>query len=199
MNHASTWIDGMRIVLRDIELDDLDGLAYWLRPEQRWQELDGPMYDQPPPDEIARILGERRSLLANRPWPRTTLSIAEIDTDEMLGQVTWSGDVDRTDLNIVIYNPDLWGYGLGYEALGSWIGYLFRELPDLPRLGLATWSGNAGMVRLAHKLGFAEESRDRRGATVSGRRYDALRFALDRGEWEGRFPGGFRSSLAGEQ
>ncbi len=201
MSDESTRIDGLRITLRDIEPDDLDVLAYWLQPEQRWQELDGPMYDQPPPDAIARILDDRRALLrsAHLPRPRTTLSIASIDADEMMGQVTWSGDIDRIDLNIVIYNPDLWGYGLGYEALGLWAGYLFWELPDLPRLDLASWSGNAGMVRLAHKLGFMEESRDRKGAVVGGRRYDALRFGLDRSEWERRFPGGFQPSLAGEQ
>ncbi len=201
MSEAPIRIEGARVALRDIEPDDLDVLAYWLQPEQRWQELDGPMYDQPPPDEIARILNDRRALLRSPrlPRPRAILTIAEGDTDTMLGQVTWSGEVGRTDLNIVIYNPDLWGYGLGYEALGLWTGYLFHELPDRPRLDLATWSGNAGMMRLAHKLGFAEESRERRAAEVGGRRFDGVRFGLDRSEWDRRFPGGFQPSLAGEQ
>ncbi len=197
-------IEGSRIVLRDPVPEDLDVLAYWLRPEQRWRELDGPMYDQPGPDDIARILDDRRALIfsANRPRPRTNLSIAEIDSGAMLGQVTWSGAIDETGLNIVIYNPDMWGYGLGYEAMGLWCEYLFRELPGLPQLDLDTWSGNAGMVRLARKLGFVEQSRTRKGrksTIVSGRRFDGLRFALDRTDWERQFPGGFAGSLEGEQ
>ncbi len=210
MTGETIWIEGVRIVLRDIGQEDLDVLSYWLRPEQRWQELDGPLYDQPGPRDIARILDDRRALIAstNRPRPRTYLSITEIDTGVMLGQVTWSGVVDETGLNIVVYNPDLWGYGLGYEAFGLWCEHLFQELPDLPRLDLRTWSGNAGMVRLAQKLGFVEQSRDRKGrkgrkgrkrTVVSGRRFDGLRFGLDRGEWERRFPGGFAPSLEGEQ
>lgn len=201
MNDETIWIEGMRLVLRDVAPNDLDVLAYWLRPEQRWQELDGPMYDQPTPTEIARILGERRALAegAYRPRPRTNLSIAAIDTDAMLGEVTWSGAADGTGLNIVIYNPDLWGYGLGYEALGLWCAYLFRERPDLPQLDLGTWSGNAGMIRLAQKLGFTEQRRDHRAAIVSGRHFDRLRYVLERDVWYRQFPEGFASTLGGEQ
>jgi len=201
MIDETTWIEGPRLVLRDVRSDDLDALAYWLQPEQRWQELDGPMYDQPSPGEVARILDDRRALLASagRPRPRTNLSIAAIDSEIMLGQVTWSGIVSATGLNIVIYNPDLWGYGLGYEAFGLWCDYLFEEALALNHLHLETWSGNAGMVRLAKKLGFVEQSRDRRSTVVGGRRFDSLGYVLDRGEWQRQFPDGFASSLEGEQ
>lgn len=201
MGDGAIWIEGLRIVLRDVVRDDLDVLAYWLRPEQRWQELDGPLYDQPGPDVIARILDDRRALVesGHRPRPRTILSVAELDTGTMVGQVTWSDAVGGNGLNIVIYNPDLWGYGLGYEALGLWCDYLFHEQPGLSHLELETWSGNAGMVRLAQKLGFTETARERRGTVVSGRRFDSLRYALPRTAWEQRFPGGFAASLEGEQ
>lgn len=201
MRDETIRIEGIRIVLRDATLDDLGPLAHWLQPGHRWHELDGPMYDQPPPGEVARILDDRRALLASaeRPRPRTNLSIAAIDSEIMLGQVTWSGIVSATGLNIVIYNPDLWGYGLGYEAFGLWCDYLFEEAPALNHLHLETWSGNAGMVRLAKKLGFVEQSRDRRSTVVGGRRFDSLRYALDRGEWQRQFPDGFVASLEGEQ
>lgn len=201
MIDETAWIEGVRLVLRDVRSDDLDVLAYWLQPKQRWQELDGPMYDQPPPGEVARILDDRRALVAsaNRPRPRTYLSIAAIDSDVMFGQVTWSGIASATGLNIVMYNPDLWGYGLGYEALGLWCDYLFGEVPVLNALQLETWSGNAGMVRLAQKLGFVEQSRDRRSAMIGGRRFDSLGYTLDRTAWGRLFPRGFAASLEGEQ
>jgi putative hydrolase of HD superfamily len=117
----------------------------------------------------------------------------------MLGQVTWSGRGSATGLNIVVYNPDLWGYGLGYEAFGLWCDYLFEEAPTLDNLHLETWSGNAGMVRLAQKRGFVEQSRDRRSTVVGGRRFDSLGYVLNRIEWGSLFPEGFAVSLEGEQ
>jgi len=200
MTDETIWVDGARLTLRDVVPGDLDVLAYWLQPERRWQELDGPMYDQPGPDDIARLLDRRRALVTrgDRPRPRTNLTIAAIDTGEMLGEVTWTAVDGGPDVNIVIYNPDLWGYGLGYEALGLWCDYLFRETPALDRLALRTWSGNAGMVRLAQKLGFTEQSRGRRSAVVGGRRYDAIGYALARADWQRRFPDGFAPTLMGE-
>jgi RimJ/RimL family protein N-acetyltransferase len=89
-----------------------------------------------------------------------------VTDDELLGQVTWEvarGEVTTTPgLNIVIYNPDLWGYGLGYEAMGLWVEYLFGADPEVPSLELRTWNRNQGMVRLAHKLGFDEVTPQRR-------------------------------------
>jgi RimJ/RimL family protein N-acetyltransferase len=204
MTDTAIRIEGARIALRDIQAKDLEVLAYWLQPEQRWQELDGPYYDQPSPDEVARLISERRELIASdhRPVPRTNLSIAAIDTDVILGQVTCGIDRDNpseSGLNIVIFNPDLWGYGLGYEALGLWVDYLFDALPDVTQLAFRTWSGNKGMIRLAHKLGFNEVARYRKSQVVVGRRFDGLGYALGRAEWRRHFPDGFASTLIGEE
>jgi putative hydrolase of HD superfamily len=201
MTDDTIWLDGVRVTLRDIGPADLDVLAYWLRPEQRWRELDGPTFDQPAPDEIARILEHRRTLATSRqrPRPRTNLGVADLDTDLILGEVSQIAGGDAPNLNIVIYNPDLWGYGLGYEALGLWCDYLFQDPDGSAALTLETWSGNAGMVRLAQKLGFAESTRDRRATVVGGRRHDALRYVLERAEWRRRFPDGFAATLEGEQ
>jgi putative hydrolase of HD superfamily len=204
MTDTAIRIEGARIALRDTRAEDLDVLAYWLQPEQRWQELDGPNYDQVAPDQVTRILDERREVIASNqhPTPRTNLSIAEIDTDVVMGQVTCTidrGDTREAGLNIVIYNPDLWGYGLGYEALGLWVEYLFGALPDKPQLTMRTWSGNEGMVRLAHKLGFTEVARQRTSHGIMSRRTYGLGFAIERTEWVRRYPNGFASSLGSEQ
>jgi hypothetical protein len=36
--------------------------------------------------------------------------------------------------------------GIGFEALGLWMDYLFEALPRIARLDLRTWSGNTGMM-----------------------------------------------------
>ncbi len=200
-------VDGLRVVLRDPVAADLDGLRYWLEPDHRWQELDGPSTDLPDPAEREVILRARRQLVTTGayPVPRRLLSIASREDDELLGQVTWEvvrGETTTTPgLNIVIYNPDLWGYGLGYEALGLWIDYLFGADLDLPNLELRTWNRNQGMVRLAHKLGFDEVTpqRRRRGFGLLSRRPECVGFVLLRATWAERFPTGFTPTLGHDE
>jgi putative hydrolase of HD superfamily len=198
------WIEGARVVLRDFSEADLDVLAFWLQPDQRWQELDGPLYEQPGPDDAARILDNRRRFITSDPSPRIPLwlTIASIDTGEMLGEVSWNGAghaSGRTGLNIVIYNPDLWGYGLGFEAFGLWCDCLLRSQPDLEQLDLQTWSGNKGMLRLARKLGFEEVKQQRRRRLLTGRGTRIHGFVLARETWISRYPDGFAGSLGGER
>jgi RimJ/RimL family protein N-acetyltransferase len=189
-------IEGQRVILRDPVRADLDVLAYWLEPDHRWHELDGPLGDLPRPAERERILQERRALVetVDRPVPRTMLTIAARDNDQMLGQVTWSGpSMGGAGPSIVIFNPDLWGYGLGYEAFGLWVDELLASQPDLPELRLRTWSRNTGMVRLARKLGFVEEPGQRRG--LLRRLPEVVGFRLARESWVERFPDGFARTL----
>ncbi len=200
-------VEGLRLVLRDPTAADLEGLRYWLEPDHRWQELDGPTNDLPDPGEREIILRARRQLVTTGafPVPRRLLSIAAREDDELIGQVTWEvvrGEKTTTPgLNIVIYNPDLWGYGLGYEALGLWIDYLFEADGGLPNLELRTWNRNQGMVRLAHKLGFDEVTpqRRRRGFGLLSRRPESVGFVLLRASWTDRFGAGFATTLGHDE
>ena len=207
METADIRIEGGRIALRDPILDDLDVLAYWLQPDQQWQELDGPYTDLPGPDQQQAILQNWRSSVQSPGWPvpRTMLSIVSRDEGQMMGQVTWRIEPGETavspGLSIVIYKSDFWGYGLGYEALGLWIDYLFAADPSLTRLELRTWAGNRGMVRLAHKLGFEEVTpvRRRRGLRFLTHKPEGVGFSLARQSWNGRFGAGFAVTLEGGQ
>ncbi|MEM7113544.1 MAG: GNAT family protein [Chloroflexota bacterium] len=88
-----------------------------------------------------------------------------------------------------------WSGGIGYEALGLWSDYLLKAMPELIRLGLATWSGNVRMMRLAEKLGYQEEARRRKARIVEGEYYDSMGYGVLREEWEARYPQGFGSTL----
>ncbi len=50
--------------------------------------------------------------------------------------------------------------GLGTEALRLWIDHLFAT-SDVHKLGLETWSFNPRMIRVAEKVGFVYEGRQR--------------------------------------
>lgn len=195
-------IDGKKVVLRDWQLADLDSYAFWQLPGHRWQELDGPYFEQPTPDESKATLGRLRNRIEMNEWdePRPALVIARRQYDRLLGRVSWYWQSRATglpwiSLGIVIYDPADWRQGLGYEALGLWCDYLWQAFSDIVRLDLRTWSGNTGMMRLALKLGFVEEARFRQARLVKDRFYDSLGYGVLRHEWQAHYPDGFAAHL----
>lgn len=193
-------IAGRRVCLRDMTLDDLPAWERWMLPGNAWQRLDGPYYPKPSVEDVTRLAAAARERIAasTLPDPRTRLVVAEIDTDRLLGMVTRYWESEETNwlsLGIVLYDPETWGRGYGYEALGLWCDYLLVAMPELARLDLRTWSGNLGMMALAGKLGFVEEARFRRARIVDGSHYDGMGYGILREEWLARYPAGFAASL----
>jgi RimJ/RimL family protein N-acetyltransferase len=189
-------LEGKRVRLRDWSLDDLDIYAHWLQPVHRWQELDGPYYAKATTDEIPGIIEQIRTRIIenNVTIPRLRLIIAQQEQNRMIGQVScyWiSEETQWLAAGIVIYDPSLWGKGCGFEGLGLWTEYLFASRPHIVRLDLQTWSGNAGMMRLASKLGYQLEGRFRNARIVAGEYYDALSYGILREEWQAQYPQGF--------
>jgi putative hydrolase of HD superfamily len=200
MDRMTTRLPGIKISLRDWRVDDLNTHARWLAPGQRWQELDGPYYPGPTLDEIPALIARQRVGIEAQqlPRPRSSLVIAHGQTDAPLGLVNWHWESVETHwplIGILVYDPAHWQQGYGYEALGLWGDYLFRELPQIVRLDLRTWSGNQGMMRLALKLGFVEEARFRQARIVKNAYYDGLGYGVLRSEWTARYPNGFAASL----
>jgi len=203
MRDETIRIEGTRIVLRDATLEDLGPLAHWLQAGHRWHELDGPYYPKPTPDDIVRMIADRRTRIIDGelPTPRESLVIADCGTEALLGHVTWYWESQETNwlsVGIGVYDPETWGRGYGYEALGLWGDYLFAAMPQLARLDLRTWSENRGMMRLAEKIGFVEEARFRRARIVNGEYFDGLGYGVLREEWRERYPDGFVTTLVGE-
>jgi len=190
-------IRGQLVALRDWTLEDLDPYSTWLTPGHEWQELDGPYYPQPTPEETAAKIELLRTRVEESRWatPRVVLPIVDVTEDRLIGQVSryWqSEETDWLSAGIVIFDPENRKRGFGYEALGLRSDYLFRELPTIARLDLRTWSGNRGMMTLAEKLGYAQEACFRRARMVNGQHFDGMGYGVLREEWEGRFPAGFR-------
>lgn len=203
--HASPTIlrlEGRRIDLRDMRLDDLELYAHWMEPQQRWHAFDGPYYPSASGDRLARKIARQREEIesGDLPDPRTSLVVVDRETDTLRGHATWYWQSEEThwlSVGIGLYDPALWSHGYGYEALGLWGDYLFEAMPELPRLDLRTWSGNIGMMRLAEKLGFREEARFRKARIVDGAYYDGMGYGVLREEWDARYPDGLAASLPG--
>ncbi|MGH8594011.1 MAG: GNAT family N-acetyltransferase [Gammaproteobacteria bacterium] len=193
-------IQGIKTVLRDWQLADLGSYGHWLRPGHQWRNFDSPYYPGPSAADIPNIVIRARANIEAGclSIPRLNLAVADHQTDELIGMVNWywiSKETNWLAMGIVIYNPKQWGQGIAYEALGLWCEYLWRELPTIVRLELRTWSGNHGMMRLAHKLGFLEESRFRKARIVNAAYYDAMGYGILRDEWAQRYPAGFAAHL----
>lgn len=188
-------ITGEKIILRDIQEQDTDPLNYWLLPHHHWHKLDGPYYPSTPADKIPPLVESWKQ--GHQHDPRRRLLIADTTTDDVLGMVTryWiSQETNWTAIGIVIYNPQNWGKGYGYEALGQWCEYLFSAFPEFVRLDLRTWSGNAGMMKLAEKLGFKREAIFRKARIVDDTYYDGLGYGVLRDEWKTQHAETFASS-----
>jgi len=189
-------IEGSTIRLRDIQLADLDTYRHWQQPGHAWQALDGPYYPKATSEQVDKLIDRLKERIAADDWsnPRTRLMIADKQSDTLFGTVTryWiSEETSWSAVGIVIFDPSYWRQGIGYQALGMWIDYLFKQFPAWVRLDLRTWSGNHGMVGLATKLGYREEARFRKARIVNGEYFDGLGFGILRDEWQTQFPNGF--------
>lgn len=84
----------------------------------------------------------------------------------------------------MIFNDDFWNKGIGYSALKLWIKEVFNQREEIVRIGLTTWSGNYGMVKLAEKIGMKEEARYRNARIVNNHYYDSVSYGMLKEEWK---------------
>ena len=193
---------GKRLVLRDTAQWDLDTWGYWMRSGHQWQKLDGPYYrDALTEQQVQEWLAKQREHLSGESQYLTVrhrAAIALKETDAFIGQVSryWiSQETNWTAIGVTIYDPEHWGKGYGFEAVGLWSEYLFEVEPTFVRLDMRTWSGNIGLMRLAEKLGYQQEACFRKARVVEGAYYDGLGYGILREEWTARYPDGFAAVL----
>lgn len=172
----------MNILLRKISLADLDAYEYWKLPQHKYHQLNGPYFRKKAPDEIALEIEELRlALKTGHPDPLPDRRIISKADREVLGEVNWywkSEETNWLEIGIVIFDEQNWGQGIGLRAMQRWIAQIFRERPELVRIGLTTWSGNAGMMKLAEKLGMQKEAHYRKARIVDGQFYDSISYGL---------------------
>jgi len=104
-----------------------------------------------------------------------------------LGWVSRYGEKDNPHVwfvGIDICEDTYLNLGLGTEALRLWVDHLFA-ISDVHKLGLDTWSFNPRMIRVAEKVGFVYEGRQREMRQWQGEWLDLLHFGILREEWQG--------------
>lgn len=175
--------------LRALALKDLEDYFDWNLPTRAFHKYNGPYYARRSEAELSEYIENlRTALLAQNEENvlKNKMLIVDKATDGIIGEVSWYWKSEETlwmEIGIVIFNENYWGRGIGTMALKMWIDQLFHEKPELVRLGLATWSGNLSMMKVAEKLGMTKEAVYRKARIVNGRYYDAVSFGILREEW----------------
>ncbi|MBB6461225.1 GNAT family N-acetyltransferase [Flammeovirga kamogawensis] len=175
------------IKLRTLTLNDLDEYKLWLLPHHTYQNLNAPYYKKKSVDEIESFIQQLKTDFKTDINPLPQKRIITNEANKLIGEVTWrwrSEETNWMEIGIVVFNPDFWFKGIGYQALYLWIDLLFAEKPELVRLGLTTWSGNEGMMKLSKKLGMKKEAQFRNARIVKGKYFDSLSYGILRSEWE---------------
>ncbi|MFK4834711.1 GNAT family N-acetyltransferase [Microbacterium sp. ZW T2_14] len=179
------------VIVRAFEEGDLEAYRRWLQPEQEWHRWDGPYFAKASAPEIDERLDRFRGRIASgeyaaeSPLSRAVI-VREDAPDEMVGSVSWHWESEESDwrrMGLTVYDPATRGRGVGTEALRIWTDHLFSTT-DVVRLDYSTWSGNARMLGVGHRLGFSEEARFRDAREVRGERYDSVVMGVLRAEWE---------------
>lgn len=181
------YLEYKDIVLRDTTSEDVDTYLRWMTSGE-WRYYDAPwegIYDSLSPEKEAEWRELFQKIGTNPlPEPRHRLTITLTDGTP-IGRVTRYGS-ERLDsvwyLGIDICEDAQLNKGLGTQAMMAWTNYLF-ENSGIHKLEIHTWTINLRMMRVAEKLGYTFEGREREIRQWEGEWIDMVRYGMLRGEW----------------
>ncbi len=179
--------ENMEIKLRDLIEEDLKSYEMYHSPSNKWMEYNGPYYGQITNEELKKDIEDIKNKLKNneKPWKHSKV-IADVQTNKLIGSVNWywkSKETNWLEIGLVIFDETLWSKGIGYQALKLWINQVFKDRPEIVRIGLSTWSGNIGMIKLSEKLGLKKEAEYKNARIVKGEYYDSISYGILKEEW----------------
>ncbi len=176
-------IRGMRgehVYLRPLEPEDADLVHRWYE-DTRIQTLMGD-----PPMSLAGRRQRYEESVKGDGAHTFRFVICLLDDDRAIGR-TDIFEIDRQNgscaFGITIGQPDLWGKGLGTDAVNAVADFAFGQL-RMERVWLDTDDHNVRAQAAYRKAGFAEEGRFRHAFYQDGRWTDDIRMAMLREDWE---------------
>lgn len=168
-----------QIILRDIQIEDIDDYVRWYTTDTEWMNWDAP-WESKEGIEIDELMWKIKGRINhNMNKHRSRLEVC-LDSGKHIGWVTSyfiNGDPMKVAVGIDIPEKFYRSQGNGRRALECWMDYLFSER-QLFRLYTQTWSGNLQMIRLAARLGFQEIERRIGIREVRGDQFDAITYEI---------------------
>jgi putative hydrolase of HD superfamily len=166
-------------------LEDIEKYRKLTHPSKKFHQYDGPYYGIDTEEEHNQRIDKLKTRIESCETFTSRLLIVD-QTFKILGSVSWYWKSEETkwlEVGIDIFDENDWGKGIGYSALNLWINKVFEEKVEIVRIGLSTWSGNIGMMKLAEKLGLKQEACYRKARIVDGKYYDSISYGILRDEW----------------
>jgi RimJ/RimL family protein N-acetyltransferase len=172
-------IRGALVYLRPLEPEDLETTHRWSR-DADYARLIGE-----PPRSLAQRRRRFEEALSEHGRSLYLFAICRIEDDALIGRLDLF-EIDRLNgsaaFGLGIGDRDLWGKGLGTDAVCALVDFAFGEL-RLERVWLGTDADNVRAHRAYEKAGFTVEARLRRAYLDRGRLLDEIRMSLLRDEW----------------
>lgn len=173
----------MKIELRPIKTEYLKDIHQQGYTEETpfWASMNAPYFDE------YRKLSFDEFMESESKYYLRDSCLGILYDGKIIGTVSyhWENKITRwLEIGIVIFEPKYHDQGIGKEALSKWISECFNTFAEIERVGLTTWSGNLGMMRLAEKCGLQEEARIRKVRYYQGTYYDSMKYGILREEWE---------------
>ncbi|WP_309629327.1 GNAT family protein [Brevundimonas sp.] len=172
-----TTIRTARLLLRPARSDDLDAIhAVLSHPEAtRW-------WSTPPHEDIEQSRTWLEGMIAN-----TAAGAADFVV-EYQGRVVGKAGCWKAPEVGYILHPDVWGRGLGNEALAAVIDHVFAT-KNLDALTADVDPNNAASIRLLERLGFVRTGEAKATWHIGGQWMDSLYYGLERSRWQMRREG----------
>jgi len=174
------FLAGKRLILRHLEESDADGpYAYWLNDDDVCKGNSHHVFPYSIQDARDFISGSK--MKSNM----LVLAIVDIQKGIHIGNIALDkiNKIYRSaELTILIGNIDYWGKGYGLEAARLICNHGFLTL-NLHRIGCGTFENNAGMRKLAEKLGMIEEGKRRQAVYKNGRYIDVIEYGVLKEEY----------------
>lgn len=149
------FIDGNKIGLRKITLEDLNGpYLKWMTDETITQYLESrffPYSREQLGTYIKHLEQDSGTVFLAIIYKANNSHIGNIK----LGPINWIHR--RADIGILIGEKNYWGQGLGTEAISLISEYAFKKL-NLHKLTASSYDINPGSVRIFEKAGFKQEA-----------------------------------------
>ncbi len=180
---------GERVALRAACPSDLKSYLRWMKTGE-WLQYDAPWENLGDwtSHTVAKERFTKRFLNDSSLLRQKAIVCLREDQSKPLGWVNRYGEQRFPHawlIGVCICEDEYLNKGLGTEAFGLWIDYLFAN-SDIHRIGFATYSLNPRMIRVGEKLGFVHEGTDREIICWQNTWLDRLHFGLLRTEWEAR-------------
>jgi putative hydrolase of HD superfamily len=165
------------VEIKEITMADFSRYRELYHPTQRHHLFNGPYFGLLTIDEYEADMEELKKKIENKETHNHYLFV----NGKVVGSVNSyykSKATNWLEVGINLMDEGYWNLGIGTIAFKMWIDRVFKENPDLVRIGYTTWSGNPGMMQIGEKLGMTQEACYKKARIFQGEYYDSVSYGI---------------------